>query len=325
MMPGLPVKRRPRILLTNDDGIEAAGLQQLAAALARDYDLLIVAPEEERSGTGPALSLRREVTYRRHALPPGTESYAVAGTPGDCVVFGLSRPGEPVQAVVSGVNQGANRGHDVLISGTVGAALQAFFAGVPAMALSLATVEEPRWGTSVRVARALLPVLLRRQPPLLLNVNLPNVPARRIRGIVVAPMGRRSFHELVEDAGSEGRQAFRIVRTRSEVEAPEGTDVWAVRQGYVAVTPLQVDLTAVGEVAWATELCGDLERRLWPKRRGSSPQSAVGSRQGNGVGPGAAGSAGAGQALPLQAVAQEGSGRASPAPTRSIRTTGPPP
>ncbi|MBI2911497.1 MAG: 5'/3'-nucleotidase SurE [Chloroflexi bacterium] len=267
------MKRRPRILLTNDDGIEAAGLRHLAAALAKKYDLLVVAPADERSGTGPALTLRREVAYRRHPSPPGIEAYAVEGTPGDCVVFGLSRPGEPVSVVVSGINQGANRGHDVLISGTVGAALQAFFAGVPAMALSLATIEQPRWGPAVRVAQALVPALILRRPPVLLNVNLPNIPARRIKGVVTATMGQRSFHELVEDAsGDEGRAAFRILRTRSEVEAPVGTDVWAVRQGYVAVTPLQVDLTAVTELPRLEELCGGLERKLWPKR--PSPNGA---------------------------------------------------
>ncbi len=273
MMPALPVKRRPRILLTNDDGIEAAGLQHLAAALANKYDLLVVAPAEERSGTGPALTLRREVSYRRYPSPLGVEAYAVEGTPGDCVVFGLSRPGQPVSAVVSGINQGANRGHDVLISGTVGAALQAFFAGVPAMAVSVATVDHPRWGPAVRVAQALVPALLTRRPPLLLNVNLPNIPARAIKGVITATMGQRSFHELVEDASvNEGRAAFRILRTRSEVEAPVGTDVWAVRQGYVAVTPLQVDLTALTELPRLEELCARLERLLWPRR---SRQSAV--------------------------------------------------
>ena len=273
MMPALPVKRRPRILLTNDDGIEAAGLQHLAAALANKYDLLVVAPAEERSGTGPALTLRREVSYRRYPSPLGVEDYAVEGTPGDCVVFGLSRPGQPVSAVVSGINQGANRGHDVLISGTVGAALQAFFAGVPAMAVSVATVDHPRWGPAVRVAQALVPALLTRRPPLLLNVNLPNIPARAIKGVITATMGQRSFQELVEDASvNEGRAAFRILRTRSEVEAPVGTDVWAVRQGYVAVTPLQVDLTALTELPRLEELCARLERLLWPRR---SRQSAV--------------------------------------------------
>ncbi len=284
MMPAPPVRRRPRILLTNDDGIEAAGLRHLAAGLATKYELLVVAPAEERSGTGPALTLRREVFYRRYRLPVGSEAFAVEGTPGDCVVFGLSRPGEPVRAVVSGVNQGANRGHDVLISGTVGAALQAFFAGVPAMAVSLATVEHPIWGPAVRAAQALVPALLTHRPPLLLNVNLPNFPARRIKGVVAATMGQRSFHELVEDTSAdEGRASFRILRTRSEVEAPVGSDVWAVRQGYVAVTPLHVDLTAGTELPRVGELCGRLERRLWPGRS-VSRQLADGSGPRNGVG-----------------------------------------
>lgn len=232
-----------RILLSNDDGYFATGIEVLARTLADIADITVVAPERDRSGASNSLTLDRPLSLRR--APNGF--YFVNGTPTDCVHLAVTGMlDELPDMVVSGINHGANMGDDTVYSGTVAAATEGHLLGVPAIAVSLVGKEASQFETAARVARDL--VLRFEQAPLgqpaLLNVNVPDVPYAELKGVAVTRLGKRHKAEPVVKARTPRNETvYWVGAAGAAQDAGEGTDFHAVAQGWASVTPLQIDLT----------------------------------------------------------------------------------
>lgn len=238
-----------RILLSNDDGYFAPGLAQLATSLADLGEISVVAPERNRSGASNSLTLDRPLYLRRG---PNGFRY-VTGTPTDCVhlaVTGLLE--HQPDMVVSGINLGANMGDDTLYSGTVAAATEGYLLGVPSIAISLNSYEGKHFDTAGRVACELVQ-RFNETPfaePILLNVNVPDIPYEQLRGIQVTRLGRRHKAEpAVKSVTPRGETVYWIGAAGPAADAGEGTDFHAVEHGWVSVTPLQIDLTHAAQVS----------------------------------------------------------------------------
>lgn len=232
-----------RILLSNDDGYFATGIEVLSRMLADIADITVVAPERDRSGASNSLTLDRPLSLRR--APNGF--YFVNGTPTDCVHLAVTGMlDELPDMVVSGINHGANMGDDTVYSGTVAAATEGYLLGVPAIAVSLVGKEASQFETAARVARDL--VLRFQQAPLgqpaLLNVNVPDVPYADLKGVAVTRLGKRHKAEPVVKARTPRNETvYWVGAAGSAQDAGEGTDFHAVARGWASVTPLQIDLT----------------------------------------------------------------------------------
>jgi 5'-nucleotidase len=233
-----------KFLLSNDDGYFAPGLAALAAALAPLGEVTVVAPERDRSGASNSLTLDRPLTLRQ--APSGFQY--VNGTPTDCVhlaVTGLL-PTLP-DVVLTGINAGPNMGDDTIYSGTVAAATEAYLFGVPAIALSLAGRPQTHYDTAARVARELVERLQRApwRGAMLLNVNVPDLPYEALNGVRVTRLGKRHKAEpVIQARNPRGETIWWVGPPGSAQDAAEDTDFWAVSNGFVSVTPLQIDLTA---------------------------------------------------------------------------------
>ncbi|RMG35962.1 MAG: 5'/3'-nucleotidase SurE [Gammaproteobacteria bacterium] len=233
-----------RILLSNDDGYLAPGLRALADALAPIAELEVVAPDRDRSGASNSLTLENPLRARRAE----NGFIQVEGTPTDCVhlaITGLLE--EEPDMVISGINSGPNMGDDVLYSGTVAAATEGRFLGYPAVAISMAAHQPRHYETGAWVARTLVERLRHRPAPgdqLILNVNVPDLPREELKGFRSTRLGHRHKAEpVVKAKDPRGRPIYWVGAAGPEADAGEGTDFHAVRQGYVSITPLQVDLT----------------------------------------------------------------------------------
>lgn len=235
--------RTVNILASNDDGFRAPGLAALAAALRELAEVVVVAPDRNRSGASNSLTLERPI--RAQAEDNGFIS--VEGTPTDCVhlaITGLLEH-EP-DMVVSGINAGANLGDDVLYSGTVAAAMEGRFLGLPAMAVSLVGPRLKHYDSAARAARLLVERLLANPlpPDTLLNVNVPDRPWEAIKGFEVARLGQRHKAEpVIRSEDPRGRPIYWVGPPGEEQDAGPGTDFDAVARGCIAVTPILVDLT----------------------------------------------------------------------------------
>ena len=232
-----------KILVSNDDGYLATGINVLANALAKIADVVVVAPDRNHSGASNSLTLHSPL--RIHAV--AEDRYFVNGTPSDCVHLALSGflDYEP-DIVVSGINHGANLGDDVIYSGTVAAAMEGRFLGFPAIAVSLVGTAPRRFDTAARVACDLL--LKLQQEPLpsdvILNVNVPDLPYEQIEGVYAARLGFRHQSEpMIKTRDPRERTIYWIGPAGPGQDAGEGTDFKALAKGAVAVTPLKVDLT----------------------------------------------------------------------------------
>jgi 5'-nucleotidase len=238
-----------RILLSNDDGCQAQGLAALAEALSPLADIHVVAPERNRSGASNSLTL--EMPLRTHILTNGF--VCVEGTPTDCVhlaITGLLED-EP-DMVVAGINAGANMGDDVLYSGTVAAATEGRFLGFPAIAVSMATHQPRHYQTGARVAAELVARLCEQPLPAdsILNVNVPDIPFDALQGFEATRLGHRHKAEsVIRSQDPRGRPIYWVGPAGPEQDAGPGTDFHAVRNGWVSVTPLQVDLTRHAAIA----------------------------------------------------------------------------
>jgi 5'-nucleotidase len=233
------------ILLSNDDGWRADGLRALEAALDGLGRLTVIAPDRNRSAASNSLTIETPVRI----VERDGHRYAVNGTPTDCVHLAISGflP-EPQELVVSGINDGANLGDDVLYSGTVAAAMEGRFLGRSGLAISLVHDQNPtrHFETAGRVARELVTRLIRSplQPVSLLNVNVPNVPYEELRGTRVTRLGvRHRAQPIVQGADPRGRPVYWVGAPGEGQDAGPGTDFHAVEHGFVSVTPLQYDLT----------------------------------------------------------------------------------
>ena len=232
-----------RILLSNDDGYFAPGIDHLAQALAEIADITVVAPERDRSGASNSLTLDRPLSLRRAA----NGFHYVNGTPTDCVHLAVTGMlDELPDLVVSGINLGANMGDDTIYSGTVAAATEGFLLGIPAVAVSLCSKAGVHFETAARVAREIVETIVRERPwaPLLLNVNVPDVPYAELRGRAVTRLGKRHKAEpVVRTTTPRHETVYWVGAAGAAQDAGEGTDFYAVANRQVSITPLQVDLT----------------------------------------------------------------------------------
>ena len=234
-----------KILVSNDDGYRSAGIRLLKEALATLAEVTVVAPDRNRSGASNSLTL--DVPLRVFESEPGV--YYVQGTPTDCVHLAISGLFDyEHDMVVSGINDGANLGDDVLYSGTVAAAIEGRFLGLPTVAISLCTTadEEAHFATAAQVAHRLVGQLVQSplDPTLILNVNVPNVPFAALRGFRGTRLGFRHRSEPILPARDpRGRPVYWVGPAGPQQDAGPGTDFEAIAQGYVSVTPLQIDFT----------------------------------------------------------------------------------
>ena len=252
-----------RVLLTNDDGITATGLNALRRVLLElsDVELEVIAPDSNRSATGRAVTLRDPIWVEEVEFGDGTTGFATDGTPVDCVRFAsLGLIDSPPELIVSGINHGANLGDDITYSGTVAAALEGIMLGIPAIAVSLAGGRdfEPLARFVARMVDELDEVPM--PDGTLLNVN---GPGGQVKGACACRLGKRVYNdkmELTEEEG--GRRRYRLYGQEPGYTHVDGTDFAAIAEGLIAVTPLHFDLT---DQAGVEELAGfDLERLLRP-------------------------------------------------------------
>ncbi len=237
-----------KVLISNDDGIYAEGIWALARELSRVAEVVIVAPDREQSAVGTAVSLRKPLRVQKIIpLHSGVEAYSVEGTPSDSVIVGLGKVSTgKVDLVISGINQGSNMGEDVLISGTVGAALAGYLRGFPAMAIScdLDDFQLPYLNQVARLTTLLAERVYATKLPsnLFLNVNMPHLPIEKIKGLKITSLGRNSHVNTVEE-GHDGKRAYyMLVREAKEQPADTRSDIWNTQQGYISVTPLHLFL-----------------------------------------------------------------------------------
>jgi len=247
------------ILLSNDDGYQAPGLQVLAAELAGIGEIHVVAPDRDRSGASNSLTLDNPIRARQ----ADSGFFCVDGTPTDCVHLAITGllESEP-DMVVSGINSGANMGDDVLYSGTVAAAMEGRFLGYPAIAVSMAT-ESARpqyYATAARVTLELVQRVIAGTLPAdtILNVNVPDVPWNELKGMQATRLGHRHKSEpVIKEQDPRGRPVYWVGPVGPEQDSGPGTDFHAVRSGYVSITPLDVDLTRYdaidGIASWLAE------------------------------------------------------------------------
>ncbi len=237
-----------RILLSNDDGYFAPGLACLAKALAEIGEITVVAPERDRSGASNSLTLDRPLTVKRAS----NGFLYVNGTPTDCVHLAVTGLLEHTpDMVVSGVNHGANMGDDTVYSGTVAAATEGYMLGIPAIAVSLTSARGANFETAAGIARELV-ARYRDSPfpePMLLNVNVPDLPAAKLAGMRVTRLGKRHKAEpTVKTVNPRGETVYWVGAAGGAQDAGEGTDFHAVAEGAVSVTPLQMDLTRFAQL-----------------------------------------------------------------------------
>jgi 5'/3'-nucleotidase len=231
------------ILITNDDGIHAEGLRALTAALRPLGSITVIAPDREQSATSHSLTLHRPLRIKN--VEDGV--YSVDGTPTDCVLLGVHGILKRKPAlVVSGINHGPNLGDDTTYSGTVAAATEARFLGIPAVAISLATWDAASFEPASAIARHLVGSLLERGFPegMCLNVNIPAISREAILGLKVTRLGRRVYRDvIVEKTDPRGKLYYWIGGEAPTWEPDEASDFSAVDAGYVSVTPLSLELT----------------------------------------------------------------------------------
>jgi 5'-nucleotidase len=237
-----------RILISNDDGYFSPGLACLASHLSAIAEVVVVAPERDRSGASNSLTLDRPLNLRRAA----NGFYYVNGTPTDCVHLAVTGmlDTQP-DMVISGINAGANMGDDTIYSGTVAAATEGFLLGIPAIAISLAGKELAHYESAARVAVELAQRFEKNthKHPWLLNVNVPDVTYGELQGTKVTRLGKRHKAEpVIKSTNPRGETVYWVGPAGKAQDAGEGTDFHAIANLYVSITPLQVDLTQFGQL-----------------------------------------------------------------------------
>lgn len=234
-----------KILISNDDGVHAPGLSILAKALAKIAEVTIVAPDRDRSGASNSLTLQHPLRLRYF----DDNIISVQGTPTDCVhlaLTGLLSKDKLPDMVVSGINAGSNLGEDVFYSGTVAAAMEGRFLGIPAIAFSIAGSEPMYYSTGAEVAKRLVTLLYEKPIPAktILNVNIPDVAFEDLKGYEVTRLGtRHNADRMMPSKDPRGHTIYWIGSSGKEDDAGIGTDFYALSQSQVSITPLQLDLT----------------------------------------------------------------------------------
>jgi len=246
-----------RILISNDDGYQAKGIKQLAKSLSEIADIIIVAPNENKSAASSSLTIGKPLK----PIQIEHNIYAIDATPSDCVHLALCGfIKESIDLVVTGINLGANLGDDVIYSGTVAGAIEGRFIGLPSIAISLAGFECEHFKTAGAIAKQLVAQI--GKAPLshntIINVNVPDVPLSNIKGIKSTRLGNR--HKSDPSIQDENNPSlFWIGENGKEADNGEGTDFHAIANNFVSVTPLQIDLTKYSEVKQVSDWLEDLD------------------------------------------------------------------
>lgn len=239
------------ILISNDDGYLAAGIEILARVASEFANVRVVAPERDRSGVSNSLTLDRPLRIKQAE----NGFYYVSGTPTDCIHLGLhALPDFKPDLVLSGINNGANMGDDTLYSGTVAAATEAYLMGIPAVAISLNDYSGRHWETAEKAAWLLLEHLTEHplREPVLWNINIPAVAPEDIQGIKITRLGRRHHQQsIVPSTNPRGEPIYWIGPAGDASDRLGGTDFAESETGFITVTPLQIDLTAYQQMAEA--------------------------------------------------------------------------
>ncbi|MBI4279140.1 MAG: 5'/3'-nucleotidase SurE [Armatimonadetes bacterium] len=237
-----------RVLVTNDDGIHSPGLLALVHAVSAVAETFVVAPEQERSATGHAITLHKPLRVVRTSIPDvAAEAWATNGTPADCVALGIldlldRRP----DVVISGINMGANLGRDITYSGTVSGAMEGAIFGIPSIAISLAGWKDTHYDVAASFAVRLATLIVERGLPrdTLLNVNVPNVPREALAGVAITRQGRRRYLSRLEKrVDPRGRTYYWLTGEPGAPGEEEGMDSAAVARGFISVTPIQMEMT----------------------------------------------------------------------------------
>jgi 5'-nucleotidase len=234
-----------KILVTNDDSIYAAGLWALAAELKKVGEVVVVAPDREQSAVGTAVTLHQPLRLTEIKPPlAGIKAYSVEGTPADSVILALGIL-EEVGIVFSGINQGANLGGDVLISGTIGAALQGYFHGLPSVALSVEVGKDMHFEVAAQLGGLLASKIISSSltQNMLLNINLPNLPIDKIKGVEITRLARSGYNDHVQEGNDGKRKYYWIVRGEPRWDMGEGTDIRAIKEDKISITPFQEKLS----------------------------------------------------------------------------------
>jgi 5'-nucleotidase len=237
-----------RILLSNDDGYFSPGLACLKAHLSSVAEIVVVAPERDRSGASNSLTLDRPLNLRQSA----NGFFYVNGTPTDCVHLAVTGMLDTLpDMVISGINAGANMGDDTIYSGTVAAATEGYLLGIPSIAVSLAGKELKNYDTAARVIVDLVHRFKRNMhgKPWLLNVNVPDIPYEQVQDIRVTRLGKRHRAEpVIKGLNPRGETVYWVGAAGKAQDAGVGTDFHAIANNNVSITPLQVDLTQFGQL-----------------------------------------------------------------------------
>lgn len=258
----MPTDPLPLLLLTNDDGVHAPGLRLLRDGMRDRFRPVIVAPDRDNSAVSHSLSLQRPLTVKEVA----EDIFAVNGTPADCITLALEKilPLRP-RLIISGINEGANLGHDISYSGTVSAAKEGTIRGVPSLAVSLCGEPPYHFSTALIYVRRLAKLILAHGLPddCYLNVNVPNLAMEQISGITFTRQGRRMYENAVQELTDPwGRTCFWIGGGNPSRERGPGTDSYETERRAVSVTPIHLDLTnydalAVLQESWTDRLGND--------------------------------------------------------------------
>jgi 5'-nucleotidase len=237
-----------RILISNDDGIHSSGIKSLAEAVSREHEVYVVAPDRERSATGHSLTLHRPLRLDEVTHLAGVEiAYSTDGTPSDCVKIAIGAIlKEPPEIVLSGINHGPNMGSDVLYSGTVSAAMEGAIYNIPSIAISLADHKAVDFNSAAVFITKFLKTITQIKFPdrTLLNINIPPLPLEEIAGIEITELGVRPYNDyFVKRVDPRGRTYYWLAGEAVEENELPGTDVYAVRNNMVSITPVTVHMT----------------------------------------------------------------------------------
>jgi 5'-nucleotidase len=239
--------KRPKILLTNDDGINGTGLESLRKELKKYGDLLVVAPSREMSASSHSLTVHQPILFHKHKFKDGTTGFAVDGTPADCILLAihhLMSKAKP-DIIFSGINHGENLGDDVTYSGTVSGAIEGTIYGIPSVAVSLAGRKNLEFSYAAKFAASLAPEVLKKGLPkgVFLNVNVPNIKKNKIKGVEVTRQGKRIYINRVEMRTDPRGGRYCWVAGDISFVNEKGTDFEAIENRKISITPMHLDMT----------------------------------------------------------------------------------
>ena len=255
-----------KILVTNDDGIFALGLWTLVRELKSIAQVVVVAPDREQSATGTAVTLHQPLRVQRVApMVTDIEAFSVEGTPCDSVILALGKlMKNSADLVISGINQGPNLGDDILISGTVGAALQGYLRGLPALAISVAGAEKAYLDNAAKLATLLAKRVKANtlSADIFLNINLPDLPLADIKGLKITQPAHKTHIDTVEERHDGKREYYWLIRQKSGTDANEAADIRALEQGNISITALHNTLFQKPLSGITESFCAELLQEL---------------------------------------------------------------